>query len=45
MVLTQIQGIGSKLNDAWDGPYEVVRKLSDINYEIYHYQKLKAVRI
>ena len=34
MVLMRIPGLAGKLEDAWDGPYEINRKLSDVNYEI-----------
>ena len=34
MVLMRIPGLASKFEDAWDGPYEINRKLSDVNYEI-----------
>ena len=29
----KIPGLGNKLDDSWDGPYEVFRKLNDDNYE------------
>ena len=34
MVLMGIPGLVRKLEDAWDGPYEVNRKLNEVNYEI-----------
>ena len=30
MVLMKIPRLGSKLNDAWDGPYEVIRIVTPI---------------
>ena len=48
MVLTKIPLLGSKLDDAWDGPYEVIRKISNTNYEIavpHHRAKTKIVHI
>ena len=32
MVLLRIPGMRGKLEDAWDGPYEVYRKLNNVNY-------------
>ena len=34
MVLLRVPGLCGKLSDAWDGPYEVHRKISDVNYEV-----------
>ena len=33
MVLLQVPGMAGKLDDAWDGPYEVNRRCNDVNYE------------
>ena len=48
MVLTKIPRLGNKLDDAWDGPYEVIRKISNTNYEIavpHNHAKTKIVHI
>ena len=34
MVLLRVPGLCGKLSDAWDGPYDVHRKISDVNYEV-----------
>ena len=48
IVLTKIQRLGNKLDDAWDRPYEVIRKISNTNYEIvvpHHRAKPKLFHI
>ena len=34
LVLLRTPGLHNKLDDIWDGPYEVSKKLNDVNYEI-----------
>ena len=34
LVLLRVPGLNNKLDDAWDGPLEVFKKLSDVNYEV-----------
>ena len=34
MVPMRILGLTGKLEDSWDGPYEVNRKLNNVNYEL-----------
>ena len=34
MVLIRIPGLAAKLEDSWDGPYEVLKSLSDVNYQV-----------
>lgn len=34
MVLLHVPGMVGKLDDAWDGPYEIYRKVNDVNYEV-----------
>lgn len=34
MVLLRVPGMVGKLDDAWDGPYEIYRKVNDVNYEV-----------
>ena len=34
MVLLRMPGLCGKLNDSWDGPYEIHRRVSDVNYEV-----------
>ena len=31
MVLIRIPGLEAKLEDSWDGPYEVLKRLTDVN--------------
>ena len=48
MVLTKIPHLGNKLDDTWDVPYEVIRKISNTKYEIavpHHRAKTKIVHI
>ena len=47
MVLLRIPGLGRKLDDTWDGPYEVHRKIGDVNYEVIvpNKRKKKIVHI
>ena len=41
MVLLCIPGLGRKLDDTWDGPYEVHRKIGYVNYEVFALNKRK----
>ena len=44
----RIPGLMGKLDDSWNGPYEVNRKLNDVNYEIVvpnYRNKCKVVHI
>ena len=34
MVLLRVPVICGKLNDAWDGPYEVHKRVGEVNYEV-----------
>ena len=34
LVLLRVPGLHNKLDDNWDGQYEVSRKLNDVNYEV-----------
>ena len=34
MVLIRIPGLEEKLEDSWDDPYEVLKSLSDVNYQV-----------
>ena len=34
LVMIRIPGMSGKLEDAWDGPYEVNMKCGDVNYEV-----------
>ena len=34
MVLTRVPGLVGKLDDSWDGPYEVVDKTSPVTYQL-----------
>ena len=34
MVLLRIPKLGGKLHDTWDGPYEVHRRIGNVNYEV-----------
>ena len=34
MILLRIPGLEGKLEDLWDGPYEVFRKCNDVNHEL-----------
>ena len=48
MVFMKIPRLGNKLDDAWDGPYKVISKISNTNYEIvipHHCAKIKTVHI
>ena len=45
MVLLRIPGLGRKLDDTWDGPYEVHRKIGDVNYEVIVPNKRKKKKI
>ena len=48
IVFTKIPRLGNKLDDAWEGPYEVIRKISNTNYEIavpHRRAKTKIVHI
>ena len=34
MVLMRVPGLVGKLDDSWDGPYEVVDKISPVTYQL-----------
>ena len=34
MVLMRVPVICGKINDAWDGPYEVHKRVGEVNYEV-----------
>lgn len=34
MVLMRVPGLTGKLEDSWEGPYEVVDKVSQVNYQL-----------
>ena len=34
LVLLRVPGLNYKLDDSWDVPFEVFKKLSDVNYEV-----------
>ena len=34
MVLMRVPGLTGKLDDSWEGPYEVVDKISSVNYQL-----------
>ena len=45
LVLSRIQGLGSKLKDSWEGPWEVVEKLSSVNYRIKSLLKVRKQKV
>ena len=45
LVLTRILGLGSKLEDSWEGPWEVVKKLSSVNYRIKSLAKVMKQKV
>ena len=45
LVLTRIPGLGSKLEDSWEGPWEVVKKLSSVNYRIKSLAKARKQKV
>ena len=45
LLLTRIPGLGSKLEDSWEGPCEVVKKLSSVNYRIKSLAKVRKQKV
>ena len=49
MVLMRIPGLAGILEDSWDGPYDVNRKINDVSYELivpsHHKEKRKILHI
>ena len=45
MVLLRLPGFAGKLEDAWDGPYEINRKFNEVNYEFCIPSRLSKVKV
>ena len=41
----RIPGLAGKLEDSWDGPYEIFKYLNDVNYEICVPNKRKKLHV